>query len=284
MSKEKLIAFIVEGESREPQFIDNMKKVFFGKGNFMTITLPVGENIYMLWQTLKNDDFEIDIIDIVREKSAISATQLDGHTREDFAEIYLFFDYDAHHIRSQDLVESDVLEEMLKTFYNETENGKLYISYPMCESLRDYVRDQCTPATTCLWEIARFADYKEESGNHSPNPNVKGYICPEWADILSVFAMRISCLFGHDKVLSYEEYKTQVTPFAVYMRQRPYVDAEKTFILSAFPEFILDYFKEPFWRSQISFSKLIPDQKRCPQKNSRIKKRYQTLNQAKIME
>ena len=40
-------AFIVEGEAREPQIIDNISKVFFAHGNVKIITLPAGENIYM---------------------------------------------------------------------------------------------------------------------------------------------------------------------------------------------------------------------------------------------
>ena len=41
-------AFIVEGEAREPLIIDNMSKVFFAHANFKIITLPAGQNIYML--------------------------------------------------------------------------------------------------------------------------------------------------------------------------------------------------------------------------------------------
>ena len=32
-------AFIVEGEAREPQIIDNISKVFFSHGNFKSIKL-----------------------------------------------------------------------------------------------------------------------------------------------------------------------------------------------------------------------------------------------------
>ena len=44
--------FILEGEVREPQIIGNISKVFFAHANFKIITLPVGENIYMLWWTI----------------------------------------------------------------------------------------------------------------------------------------------------------------------------------------------------------------------------------------
>ena len=56
-------AFIVEGEARKPLIIDNISKVFFQHGNFKIITLPAGENIYMLWKKLKEDDFDTDILE-----------------------------------------------------------------------------------------------------------------------------------------------------------------------------------------------------------------------------
>lgn len=63
MANKDYKAFIVEGEAREPQVIDNISKVFFKHGNFKIITLPAGENIYMLWKKLKEDDFDTDIMD-----------------------------------------------------------------------------------------------------------------------------------------------------------------------------------------------------------------------------
>ena len=60
-------AFIVEGEAREPNIINNIAKRFFFKGNIEIITLPAGENIYMLWKKLKDDDFETDVIEVLRE-------------------------------------------------------------------------------------------------------------------------------------------------------------------------------------------------------------------------
>ena len=61
-------AFIVEGEAREPLIIDNISKVFFIHGNFKIITLPAGQNIYMLWKKLKADDFDTDIIEVLRSQ------------------------------------------------------------------------------------------------------------------------------------------------------------------------------------------------------------------------
>ena len=136
-------AFIVEGAAREPQIIDNISKVFFSHGNFKIITLPAGENIYMLWKQLKADDFDTDIIEVLRENSDDISRQLDSLTRDDFSEVYLFFDYDAHQTNLRKEDDADAVAQMLESFDNETENGKLYISYPMVEALRDYKPGIC---------------------------------------------------------------------------------------------------------------------------------------------
>ena len=138
MANKDYKAFIVEGEAREPLIIDNISKVFFKHVNFKIITLPAGQNIYMLWKKLKEDDFDTDIIEVLREEHEELKEQLEGISRDDFSEVYLFFDYDGHQNNLSGEDDSDALEQMLVSFDNETENGKLYISYPMVEALRDF--------------------------------------------------------------------------------------------------------------------------------------------------
>ena len=106
-------AFIVEGEAREPLIIDNISKVFFAHGNIKIITLPAGQNIYMLWKKLKEDDFDTDIIEVLREEHEELEKQLSGLSRDDFSEVYLFFDYDGHQNNLGESDESDALEQML---------------------------------------------------------------------------------------------------------------------------------------------------------------------------
>ena len=84
MSDRDYKAFIVEGEFREPQVIDNISKKFFNHGNCKLIPLPAGENIYMLWKKLKADDFETDIIEVLRESSKEIRKLLMGLSRDDF--------------------------------------------------------------------------------------------------------------------------------------------------------------------------------------------------------
>ena len=111
-------AFIVEGEAREPQVIDNISKVFFKHGNLKIITLPAGENIYMLWKKLKADDFDTDIIEVLRESNKKIREQLEGLSRDDFSEVFLFFDYDVHQTNLGKADDGDVINQMLESFDN----------------------------------------------------------------------------------------------------------------------------------------------------------------------
>lgn len=60
------------------------------------ISFPVAGNIYMLWSRLKKDDFQTEVIEVVREMSTEAKNILGDLKAEDFSEVYLFFDYDAH--------------------------------------------------------------------------------------------------------------------------------------------------------------------------------------------
>lgn len=242
-------AFVVEGEAREPLIIDNISKVFFKHANFKIITLPAGQNIYMLWKKLKDDDFDTDIIEVLREEHEELKEQLEGISRDDFSEVYLFFDYDGHQNNLSQEDDSDVLEQMLESFDNETENGKLYISYPMVEALRDFEEGKCGKEGQCFVPIAEMENYKSVSAEHSFHPSFKDYDITVWKSLIDVFAMRISCLMGCDSAITYEQYTEEASPFSIYKMEENEIQEQRVFVLSAFPEFLLDYFGVKLWRT-----------------------------------
>ena len=246
------IAFIVEGEAREPVVIRNMQSFFFKKNQIKIITLPAGQNIYMLWKKLKDDDFETDIIEVLRESSPESEQALRGLSRENFSEIYLFFDYDGHQANLKEGTDSQkVLAEMLGNFNNETDNGKLYISYPMVEALRDLAVDGCAGYTKCEIGKEEFHNYKNISAANARMARFERYEIDHWEEVLEVFALRVSCLFGKESVLSFQEYRDNVNPNSIFDKQMRIQEGQSVFILSAFPEFLFDYQREAFWRSKV---------------------------------
>lgn len=258
MADNDYIAFIVEGEAREPLIIDNIKKIFFSNKEIKTITLPAEENIYMLWKALKEDDFETDIIEVLRESNDSIATLLQDIGRDDFSEIYLFFDYDAHQDNLSEADKDDVIDQMLESFDNETENGKLYISYPMVEALRDYWSDTCMVGECCKVQLSDFIQYKDISGKRSLNPQFKKYVFEDWKNIIEVYSMRTACLFDSDVVPSYDQYRNTmcVEPEKIYQLQKIQLHESGVVIISAFPEFLIDYYGVRLWKTCVKHTKI----------------------------
>lgn len=241
-------AFIVEGEAREPLIINNISRIFFSHKNFKIITLPAGQNIYMLWKKLDEDDFDTDIIEVLREDHEELAEQLAGLSRDDFSEVYLFFDYDGHQNNLSVNDDEDVIEKMLASFNNETENGKLYISYPMVEALRDFEPEICGKGENCYISIDEIGNYKTVSAERAVYPQFKNYDFDIWKEAIDVFSMKISCLMGRPDLMDYELYTEKVDPYEIFKLQENEIQKHRVFILSAFPEFLVDYFGVKLWR------------------------------------
>lgn len=259
-----IMVFVVEGESRECRFINELSSsLFTGKKiNTKIITLPATMNIYMLYSKLSEEDFDMDIVDYLRETVPNAQSCLDGVNSREIDEVYLFFDYDVHQNNLPSNEKPDeVIMSMLQAFDNETENGKLYISYPMVESIYDYKEGKCDTHTGCYVSIDDIKDYKYLSGKGNSNAS-KHFDYIVWKDVISVFTLRTKCLFDIED-MNFDTYRGIITPYNIYGRQKAIYDEwGQVFVLSAFPEFILDYFREDFWNANVKMKKLQYDE--CP--------------------
>lgn len=265
MGKKNYKAFIVEGEVREQQIVHNLCNVYFKNSNTKIITIPAGQNIYMLWKRMQEDEFQTDVIEVLRESDKGIDNALNGISREDIAEVFLFFDYDGHQKNlSKEEIEVDVIYQMLEDFADETENGKLYVSYPMAEALRDYFPDSCGNKENCYCTCKEMAEYKRISADRAFRNDFRVYTYEDWRDVINVFVMRVSCLMDQNEVITYQIYTNEISPFAIYEKQQTHIQQEKIFILSAFPEFILDYYGYKLWKSSLKHTKLRPQNvERC---------------------
>ena len=268
MNDSNYILMIVEGEVREINIINYVENFFDKKDKFKYINLPARQNIYMLWKVLKEDDFQTDIIEIIREKVEGADKILNGISRDDISETYLFFDLDMQQKNLSSKAHStnaiSVISEMLTSFDNETESGKLYISYPMIEAVRDFCDNGCIAFSgECAINNDKLVSYKTVTGDSNKYNNVQKYTEDEWRLIFKTFVMRLSCMLSLSEVISYDHYKC-ITPFKVFEAELPWLKENKVFILSAIPEFILDYFPERFWKSKIKVKKL--DKRYCIRK------------------
>jgi hypothetical protein len=260
MSKTRKIAFIVEGEKSEQRILENINKHFFSKEKLapdMTpIILPTGFNIYTLCKHVnaKEEDEELDIIDLLKEvmhHSVGNYKELQKYRKDEFSEIYLFFDYDAHHMRNHSVEERErKVEQMLKTFDNETENGRLFISYPMVESLRDmtYMNLCNVNFECCQISLLEGNRYKQIVGDRAEKNDVTSYTQLVWFDILRNYILKICCLYNY-KYLDYLKYIQDISPQSIFNKQQElYILPKKEVItLSGFPEFLIEYYGQHIW-------------------------------------
>ncbi len=135
-----MILFIFEGAEKEPSVIKALSE-WIGVDE-TRVECVYGTHIYRLYANMKPDS-DLDVFATLQ--FLVKDGILDGYSRSDFGEIYLFFDYDAHvpmpYMDGVEVIGDDVISEMLDYFSDETENGLLYLSYPMAEALQHY-RDE----------------------------------------------------------------------------------------------------------------------------------------------
>lgn len=245
--KKKKVAFIYEGVKTEANLFHNLQESFFNNtAELVIVTLPADGNIYMLWNRLREDEFETDLISVLKEMNTEVAEKLKQISVEDFSEIYLFFDYDGHNdnvpVQFRD---RDVLAEMLKTFDNETELGKLYISYPMIESIKEIsIKDR--EYKTLYLPLKECADYKQTVGGVSDYGDFR-YITKEMWHIACEASLKRACLIVLFRTTcTYEEFINLLSQEKIYDAQKKNCIIANNMIgvLNAIPLFLIEYYGE----------------------------------------
>lgn len=253
------IAFIVEGVKTEPMIINNIKKNFYNDEKVQLLVLPSGLNIYMLWKKIQEDEGNTNIIDLLKEDAEKNKSRYVRRVNEqcddfdsfvnlnknDFSEIYLFFDYDGHADNLPgEILTDDIIELMLETFDNETELGKLYISYPMVEAIKHFSStSSLCDHKDCHYKMDDTCHYKELIHNSSCIESLRlvDIEIDYWKDFLKRFLTKVSCLLDYAQQLDVEKYKTEdITTLKIFEKQKSkYLSIEnKVMTLSAFPEFL----------------------------------------------
>lgn len=227
------ILFVFEGEKTEEQIVNNLQKFFVNENTI--VKCVYGAEIYQIYKDVVNDD-DLDTFNLLKERNLENTKTLSQYNRSDFAEIYLFFDYDGH----STLADDNKLKELIDFFCEETDKGKLYVSYPMVESLKhiedfDRFKDltvQCKKNlsyknlvhNTCLKNLSNFNKYNIDI----------------WKQIIITHLMKMNYI-----VLSYyttpEEIFDQLTIFSKQLEK--YIEPNSVVsVLSAFPVFLHDYY------------------------------------------
>lgn len=256
-----MILFVFEGAEREPRVFKTLERLFFGKGERFVCSF--GNNIYELYRQLKAFDGDGDIVSILRENNA----QLPpGVKSSDFSEIYLFFDYDFQNTNLTLAEMNERLQEMLEMFDDETNNGKLYISYPMVESLYytkqlpdEHFAEYAISRSDCMGRsfkvLAREFSYYgsmdfielPDSGHRRPGNKEVTRVTQNWIWLVQQHTSKANYMCSGDNNLpTIKEIVSQSNVFKAQC-EKYLCNGERIAVLNGFPLFLYEYFKETIW-------------------------------------
>ena len=226
------ILFVFEGAKTEKNIVKNLSK-FFANENTI-ISCAYCTTIYKMYKEISNDN-DLDTFNLLKSIEFNKET-LKEYKRSDFAEIYMFFDYDGHATNASD----KKLRELLSFFNEETEKGKLYLSYPMVESLKhiENYDDFEHLKVPCKTDI----DYKKivrENGLENLKLFIK-YDEEIWKILIAVHLKKMNKIVNN----SYELPNEIIDQRIIFNNQEnKYINIDKTVaVLSSFPMFLHDYY------------------------------------------
>lgn len=253
-----MILFVFEGERREPMLFKSIEHLFFPSSE-ENIVCSFGNNIYELYRQMHALGDGADITGVLKENGAIS----EDYDMSDFSDVFLFFDLDIHNENQAPQISAAQISEMQSYFDNETENGKLFINYPMIESIyhtgslpdNDYWK-YCVPISDC-------SDYKRIARDFPPYSNLD-HLCVtdrnktrtdivnrirmNWIYLVGMNIRKANLLCqGKHEVPNQKDDISQSDIFSVQLRD--FIKRNKEIsVLNAFPLFLYDYFKPEVFR------------------------------------
>jgi len=240
LEENSYILMVVEGKKTEPHIINNLTKYFF-QDNTIIYTI-YGTVIYSLYSKILLDgeiDEDLDFIQILKEYTDLPNKII----RDNVSEIYLFFDHDGHTSNAS----STKLIKMLEYFDNETQNGKLYVSYPMVEATKHIGR------YTYINRVAKISENKKYKNRVSNESYYKYRHFPKynkkiWYELVKHHSKKI----GYLTSVKFRHTFRYISQKSIYNYQyKRYIKRrDEVLIMGAFPIFLLDYFGYKYFFSK----------------------------------
>ncbi|WP_291135176.1 hypothetical protein [Flavobacterium sp. UBA7663] len=227
------ILFVFEGENAEAQIVSSLQKFFLQENT--TIKSVYGAEIYQIYKEIKADE-DLDTFNLIKDRNYDKKDTLATYKRDDFAEIYMFFDYDGH----SSMADDGRLEELLDFFNEETDKGKLYISYPMVESLKHVCDHETFHDSTvqCKINIKYKGLVAKDALKHLINFN--GYDLKIWQQLITTHLKKMRFI-----IVGVYSFPTQLYSQSIVFSNQlsKYIKPTSTVaVLSAFPVFLHDYY------------------------------------------
>lgn len=230
------ILFVFEGEKTEKQITDNLTNYFLIENTI--IQCAYCTDIYQLHREISEDE-DLDTFVLLKEKPQNNRI-LSAYNRHDFAEIYMFFDYDGH----APIADDQKIKEVLELFNEETSSGKLFISYPMVEALKHYsdsidfkyskvkakenIKYKNVVSEECNKQLIKLTEYSKEI----------------WIQLVDLHLKKLNFIVKDNYSIPVDN----VSQSDIFLNQlEKYINVDATVaVLSSFPVFLFDYYGYDF--------------------------------------
>jgi len=230
------ILFIFEGEKTEKQITDNLTKYFISENS--VIQCAYCANIYKLYQDISKDEY-LDTFSLLKELPN-NQEVLSSYNRDDFAEIYMFFDYDGH----DTIADDKKVSELLSFFDDETLKGKLFISYPMVEALKHF--SESINFDTLKVKAKENIKYKDLVNKEAQKElkQIKKYTKEIWIQLIDLHLKKMNFIIEKDFSFPNKNFSQD----EIFSKQlEDYINVDFTVsVLSSFPIFLLDYYGKKY--------------------------------------
>lgn len=236
MSKRKVL-FITEGDVDEPAFIDKVFEKCYPNVEYKYY--PYSTNIHTLTNLLFTDEEEIDEFLDIRKVLKENETNEYKKERlsEEYSDIVLVFDFDPH----SDKPQFERIKKMLKFFNDSTDNGKLYINYPMMQSYKHIKSYFDEDFKDRVIEVSACSKYKELVGEESIIKDLRKYHYPIIMKLIGFHLKKANYMLNESySIPSYEDfYKIDLD--CIYELQCKLKDNNKVSVLNTFVFNIIEY-------------------------------------------
>lgn len=246
--KNRNILLIVEGETTEVEVFNKIGKLFFDRRTKL-IFYPYKSNIYSLYQKIKEYDELTSTIEILKEIAPNK--KMKSFLNINFSEIYLIFDFDP-----QEPAYSDTkIKELASLFNNETEFGKLYINYPMMESLRDHNNFDLTNYLSRRVSLENLSSdsYKDYIKKNGYKKNLDKMTIRHFKKLSKLNIIKANYILNNIKEMSdfndYYRISDQTLILDKQILQKK--SKNEIFVLNTCMMFIADYFGEKYYKDII---------------------------------
>jgi len=233
------ILILTEGKDPDKKLIEHIVKEFQIKGE--VIWAKIG-TIYAFYKDIKEKyDENMDVIRYIKYKYSDKISK--EFKASEISYVYLFFDYDLHSKLNEEYENFEKIYERINEiseinsfFENETENGKLYLSFPMIEAYHkpigcNYIYEK----NNFEEKLEDFKDFKKKIKNEIGNRGIES-IKSQYKEIIKFY------IYNSEKILGMkfkEVEKNKVLKFQNELLK----NKNKIKIYSSIPIFLNEYFE-----------------------------------------